>query len=105
LVDGANIQYTKETKAENGFDSNDRPENPQKSPPTAIAYMNDLLDEALKETFPASDPIAINVELESPEYEIATTPGSAIRLVARARPRGGGRGNVVTAKLERGSNA
>ena len=28
--------------------------------------MNDLLDEALKETFPASDPIAINFELESP---------------------------------------
>jgi hypothetical protein len=47
------------------------PKNPQKSPPAAIAYMNDLLDEALKETFPASDPIAINVELESPEYEIA----------------------------------
>jgi len=28
--------------------------------------MNDLLDEALTETFPASDPIAINIELESP---------------------------------------
>ena len=26
--------------------------------------MNDLLDEALTETFPASDPIAINIELE-----------------------------------------
>jgi hypothetical protein len=36
--------------------------------------MNDLLDEALKETFPACDPIDINVELESPEYGIATTP-------------------------------
>jgi hypothetical protein len=41
------------------------PKNPQKSP-AAIAHMNDLLDEALKETFPASDPIAINVDLESP---------------------------------------
>ena len=51
------------------------PKNPQKSRSAAIAHMNDLLDEALKETFPASDPIAINVELKSPEHEIATTPG------------------------------
>ena len=51
------------------------PKNPQKSPSAAIAHMNDLLDEALTETFPASDPIAINVELESPGHEIATTPG------------------------------
>ena len=32
------------------------PKNPEKS---EIARMNDLLDEALIETFPASDPIAI----------------------------------------------
>jgi hypothetical protein len=79
--------------------------NPQKSTSAAIAHMNDLLDEALKETFPASDPIAINVELESPEYGIATTLGSANRSVGRARRRGGGRGKVVTARLERGSDA
>jgi hypothetical protein len=42
------------------------PKNSQKSLPAAIAHENDLLDEALKETFPASDPIAINVDLESP---------------------------------------
>jgi len=35
--------------------------------------MNDLLDEALIETFPASDPIAINVELESPGHGITIT--------------------------------
>jgi hypothetical protein len=51
------------------------PKNPQKSLPAAIAHMNDLLDEALKETFPASDPIAINIGLESPEHGIAMTPG------------------------------
>ncbi len=51
------------------------PKNTQKRVPAAIAHVNDLLDEALKETFPASDPIAINVELESPERGIATTPG------------------------------
>jgi hypothetical protein len=44
------------------------PKYPQKSPSAALAHMNNLLDEALKQTFPASDPIAINVELESPEY-------------------------------------
>jgi hypothetical protein len=81
------------------------PKNPQKSSSAAMAHLNDLLDEALKQTFPASDPIAINVELESPEHEIATTPGPAIRLVARPRRRGGGRGNVVTARLEPGSDA
>jgi hypothetical protein len=50
------------------------PTNPQKSRPAEIAHMNDLLDDALAETFPASDPIAISFELESPEHEIATTP-------------------------------
>jgi len=47
--------------------------------------MNDLLDEALTETFPASDPIAINVELESPGHGIAITPRashSALRHIA-----------------------
>jgi hypothetical protein len=61
------------------------PKNPQKSASAAIAHMNDLLDEALKGTFPASDPIAINVELESREHGIATTPG------VRAPLRRGGR--------------
>ena len=50
------------------------PKNPQKPPSAAIAHMNDLLDEALAETFPASDPIAINIELESPGHGIAITP-------------------------------
>ena len=43
------------------------PKNTQKSRPAAIAHLDELLDEALKETFPASDPIAINIELESTE--------------------------------------
>jgi hypothetical protein len=49
------------------------PKNPQKSRSAEIAHMNDLLDEALIETFPASDPIAINVERESPGHGIAIT--------------------------------
>jgi hypothetical protein len=51
------------------------PKNTQKPLPATIAHLNELLDEALEETFPASDPIAINVELESPERGITTTPG------------------------------
>jgi hypothetical protein len=68
------------------------PKNPQKSLPAAIAHVNDLIDEALKETFPASDPIAIDIDLESPEHEIAMTPGFALCLEAHARRRRGGRG-------------
>ena len=43
------------------------PKNTQKPRPAAIAHLDELLDEALKETFPASDPIAINIELELTE--------------------------------------
>jgi len=39
-----------------------------------MAHLDELLDEALKETFPASDPVAINVE--QPEHETATTLGT-----------------------------
>ena len=41
-----------------------------------MAHLDELLDEALKETFPASDPVAINVELEPPEHEPARTSGT-----------------------------
>jgi hypothetical protein len=33
--------------------------------PAARAHMEELLDEALNETFPASDPVAINIERRS----------------------------------------
>ncbi len=32
------------------------------APPSDVKHINDLLDEALDETFPASDPIAVEVE-------------------------------------------
>jgi len=35
-----------------------------KSISAATDHLNDLLDEALKETFPASDPVAIAVDAE-----------------------------------------
>jgi hypothetical protein len=34
----------------------------QKRPAAATAHLDELLDEALEATFPASDPIAIDVE-------------------------------------------
>jgi hypothetical protein len=45
----------------------------------AIAHLNELLDEALKQTFPASDPVAINVEFElledrTPTLKFSTAP-------------------------------
>jgi hypothetical protein len=35
----------------------------------ARAHLDELLDQALEETFPASDPIAVAVELETMESE------------------------------------
>lgn len=35
---------------------------PRKPSPTTLAHLDQLLDEALQETFPASDPIAVAIE-------------------------------------------
>jgi hypothetical protein len=94
LVAGASIQYSKETKAKKGFEVMITPEHRQKSRSAEMAHMNDLLDEALKETFPASDPIAISFELEAREHEIDTTPGFHTPLrgtLRRGRGSGDGR--------------
>ena len=63
------------------------PKNPQKSPSAAIGHMNDLLDEALKGMFPASDPIAISVELESPGHGTAITPRASHSAQRHTAPR------------------
>ena len=55
--------------------------NTQKHLPAQKAHMNELLDEALKQTFPASDPIAINVEVQSPEAR----PGPPVPLRSRRK--------------------
>jgi hypothetical protein len=54
---------------------------PYKPLPATLAHLNELLDEALEETFPASDPIAIAVELESAGPE--TGPGPDVELRVR----------------------
>ena len=45
-------------------------------PRAAKAHLDELLDDALKATFPASDPVAIDVEVESPRLEAAIKAGS-----------------------------
>ena len=55
---------------------------PYKPVPATMAHLNELLDEALEETFPASDPIAIAVEPESSEPE--TGPGVELRVTRRS---------------------
>jgi hypothetical protein len=45
-----------------------------KLPSAAIAHLDELLDEALKETFPASDAIAIGIELEAAASGRGLTP-------------------------------
>jgi hypothetical protein len=64
--------------------------NPQKSVLPATAHINELLDEALEETFPASDPIAINIEIKSPGTEQRQHKGFILRPEAQARRRGRG---------------
>lgn len=60
--------------------------NSQKRRAAAKAHLNELLDEALTETFPASDPIAINVELESPEHRSAAAGKRKLGEGTTAKP-------------------
>ena len=65
--------------------------------PAAIEHLNELLDEALKETFPASDPIAIDVDLRSTQNEVIGTASTS-----RSNPRM--RQNRVVNKERAGEN-
>ena len=40
----------------------------------SAAHIDELLDEALKQTFPASDPVAINIERASDERRERKSP-------------------------------
>lgn len=44
---------------------------PQKPSRDELRHLSELLDEALEQTFPASDPVAINVESGAPPSEIS----------------------------------
>ena len=43
---------------------------PHRVSSSAVAHLDKLLDEALEQTFPASDAVAIDIERESHEREI-----------------------------------
>ena len=42
---------------------------PQRPSSRLLAHLNGLLDEALEQTFPASDPVAIDIERKSHDIE------------------------------------
>jgi hypothetical protein len=42
---------------------------PHRASSSSIAHLDELLDEALEQTFPASDAVAIDIERESHERE------------------------------------
>ena len=45
-----------------------------KASAAALAHIDELLDEALKQTFPAGDPVAINIERASDERRERKSP-------------------------------
>ncbi len=49
----------------------------QKNRPAADVHLNELLDEALQETFPASDPVAIDVELDLLKHGMSPAPAAS----------------------------
>jgi hypothetical protein len=48
----------------------------QEASAVTLAHIDELLDEALKQTFPASDPVAINIEPASDKRRDAKPPPS-----------------------------
>jgi hypothetical protein len=42
--------------------------NPRRASSSALAHLDELLDEALEQTFPASDAVAIDIERESHDH-------------------------------------
>jgi hypothetical protein len=55
-------------------------------PEAAVAHLEDMLDEALRETFPASDPIAITIDHPVPKVVRASkvVRDSVVPLMAEA---------------------
>jgi hypothetical protein len=59
--------------------ASERPKRPKTSGAASDHRLDALLDEALKDTFPASDPVAITVDADASSAPRAKTP-------ARTRP-------------------
>ena len=58
---------------------------PHDSSSKGRVHIDELLDEALTETFPASDPVAINIERNLDDLKIVTSMLSFARLVDAGR--------------------
>ena len=43
---------------------------PHRASSSVLAHLDGLLDEALEQTFPASDPVAIDIDRESHDREV-----------------------------------
>ena len=56
---------------------------PHRASSRALAHLDGLLDEALEQTFPASDPVAIDIDRESHDREarVSRTPLAGKRKV------------------------
>ena len=57
---------------------------PHRASPSALAHLDGLLDEALEQTFPASDAVAIDIERESHDTE-ARVPDSRTLLAGNRK--------------------
>jgi hypothetical protein len=56
--------------------------------PAMIAHLDELLDEALRETFPASDPIAVAVEPRpKPSISVDVPPLGHVAPLRKVSPR------------------
>jgi hypothetical protein len=51
-----------------------RRKHPQRPSPDVLRHLGKLLDEALEQTFLASDPMAINVEFTPPQLDVSEEP-------------------------------
>ncbi|WIM11940.1 hypothetical protein [Enhydrobacter sp.] len=59
---------------------------PHKHPRATTAHLDRLLDEALRETFPASDPVAIAIDIGFSRHRTADAPMRRGRKPGRYRP-------------------
>jgi hypothetical protein len=59
---------------------------PNRLPSATMAHLNALLDEALEETFPASDPVSICLEIGTPQQTMAVQAASRPSRVPYSRP-------------------
>jgi hypothetical protein len=70
-VDSGFASLIPTVKLERACDMSAKKKRPKRLPSATMAHLNALLDEALEETFPASDSISICLEIGTPQQAIA----------------------------------